>query len=342
MNFYYATHHDFERHYLSGYTHPERPERIRAVWEQMAGLRERFVCLQPERAPINALEAVHNEEHLNTLAWIASQDNAVMYDHDTYALPESYDIARLGAGAVMAVVDGVTQDEAGAGLVAVRPPGHHATAERAMGFCLLNNIAIGAQHALTYDKVNRVAIVDYDVHHGNGTQDIFYHRGDVGFISMHQAPFYPGTGALDEMGAGTGDGATMNIPLPAGVGDVGYEAVFTSLVIPYLERFAPDVVLVSAGFDGHWRDPLAMMRLSLMGYATITRHLIEVAKRLCEGRIVFVLEGGYDALAVGCGMANVGRLLLADEALEDPYGEPGEEETPVEGVIEAVRKRHGL
>ena len=253
---------------------------------------------------------------------VSQGDRMVRLDPDTYALPVSPEVARLAAGAVIGAVDAVLSTQADNALAIVRPPGHHATADRQMGFCLLNNIAIAARQAQSRHGLEKVLILDYDVHHGNGSNDIFYADHSVLFISLHQYPFYPGSGALHEIGEDDGRGATINIPLPAGHGDAAYRCLFADIVIPAIERFQPDVMLISAGFDAHWVDPLASMQLTLAGYDYLARECIKLAERLCAGRIVFVMEGGYDLRALAHGWRNIACALLGQDDISDPYGAP--------------------
>ena len=213
-----------------------------------------------------------------------------------------------------------------------------------MGFCLLNNIAIGARHAQTHHGLERALILDYDVHHGNGTNDIFYHDKTVYFISTHQSPHYPGTGGINETGAGDGRGATMNLPLSAGYGDAGYQALFRQVIQPAIARFQPQLMLVSVGMDAHFADPLASMRLSLRGYDWLARRCLELADELCAGKIVFVMEGGYDLAALSHGVCNVARALLDEDDISDPYGDAPSEHSAVslKPLIDDARRIHGL
>ncbi|RPI92357.1 MAG: histone deacetylase, partial [Chloroflexi bacterium] len=236
----------------------------------------------------------------------------------------------------------VLRREADNALALIRPPGHHATPSAGMGFCLLNNVAIAARYAQREHDVERVLIVDYDVHHGNGTQDVFYDDPTVLYISTHQSPLYPGTGAISETGAGKGVGYNINIPLPPGVGDAGYGRVWEEVVIPVIRRFMPQLILVSAGFDAHWADPLANMGLSLTGYDQLARSLIALAGELCAGRIVFVAEGGYNLDVLGNGWANVTRALLGDKFIDDPLGVTHSREPSLEALVDKLRQIHKL
>lgn len=311
------TEHDFPRH-------PEHAGRIKAVWEQLSRQRLSDQCEQLAPAPASdeQILAVHSRAHLDRLMAVAQTDRVTRLDPDTYALQQSPAVARMAAGAVVSAVDAVQTRKSDNAFAVVRPPGHHATVDWQMGFCLLNNIAIAARHAQTRHNCGRVLIIDYDVHHGNGTQDIFYADPSVLFISIHQSPFYPGTGSLAEIGAADGAGFTLNVPIAGGHGDASYERIFAELVWPAAERFAPDLVLVSAGFDAHWIDPLANMQLSLAGYDHLARECLRLAERLCGGKIVFVMEGGYDLNALAHGWRNIARALLGGDELSDPYGQP--------------------
>ena len=331
--------HDFPRHV-------EHAGRIKAVWEQLdqLNLREQMLQLPATTASDEQILAAHSRDLLQRLVDLSHQDRMVRIDQDTYGLPVSLEIARLAAGGVITAVDAVISEQADNALAIVRPPGHHATPARAMGFCLLNNIAIAAQHALDRHNFNRILIFDFDVHHGNGTQDIFYDDASVLFVSLHQSPFYPGTGHLDEVGAGAGSGCTVNLPIAAGHGDGSYRALFEQVVAPVARIFDPELMLISAGFDAHWVDPLAGMRLSLSGFDWLARQCIELADQLCGGKIVFVMEGGYDLPALAHCWCNIAHALLGQNTLSDPYGDapsahPSETIKP---LIERARRIHGL
>lgn len=340
----YLTHESFTQHDFPG--HPEHAGRIEAVWEQLgaSGLSEQLLHIAPTAASDERILAVHTLEPLRRLLAVARGERTVRLDPDTYALPLSLDVARLAAGAVIGAVDAVLSGRADNALAVARPPGHHATAERAMGFCLLNNVAIAARHAQSTQGIEKVLVLDYDVHHGNGTNDIFYADRSVCFISIHQSPFYPGTGALDEIGSGAGRGYTLNIPLAGGHGDASYRRLFDEVVVPAVERFDPNLMLISAGFDAHWVDPLASMQLTLGGYDYLARECIRLAERLCDGRIVFVMEGGYDLPALANGWVNIARTLLGEEEVSDPYGEArsAADASAIQPLIDELVRVHGL
>lgn len=340
----YVTHPRYPEHHLPG--HPEHAGRIRAVWERLdsLGLSSRMLRLEASMVDENLILSVHTAEYLKVLRWVDETQQRVYLDPDTYALATSYAIARLSAGGVVTAADAVLSGQADNGLAAVRPPGHHAMPGRAMGFCLLGNIAIAARYAQQQYGLRRVMIVDYDVHHGNGTQAMFYDDASVLLISSHQYPYYPGSGAITDSGQNQGKGFTVNIPLSAGHGDASYARLFEEVVWPAARRFDPELILVSAGFDAHWSDPLAGMRLSLSGYAHLSRELIRMAHQFCGGKIVFVLEGGYNLEALGYGMANVAAALLGDDSVSDPMGPPTPlpREVDVELLIARLRQIHEL
>lgn len=278
--------------------HPERPERA----ETMAAAVGRFraaggAVVEPRTARDEDLVRVHSRQYVDAIS--GTRGRAVMLDPDTFTSPASDEVARLAAGAVLTGVDLAMDGPAGSrALAVVRPPGHHAEAERAMGFCLYNNVAVGAAYARSRGAA-RVAILDYDVHHGNGTQWAFYEDPTVLFVSSHQYPFYPGTGAADETGRGAGRGFTLNLPLDAGADDLTVMGRWEREALPVLDAFGPSLLMVSAGFDAHERDPLGGCRMTTEGFGRLTRLLLDAAGRLCDGRAVLVTEGGYDLTALG-------------------------------------------
>ncbi|HEX2620812.1 MAG TPA: histone deacetylase, partial [Phototrophicaceae bacterium] len=284
MTTVYVTHARYPEHNLEG--HPEHAGRIRSVWQKLEAGHVLGHMKLIDPLPVNdeLIATVHTAEYIAMLNWIPNQEQLTHFDADTYALPVTPEIARLSAGGVVAAVDAVLNGSARNGLAAVRPPGHHALAERGMGFCILGNVPLATKYAQIKYGIQRVMIVDFDVHHGNGTQDMFYDDDSVLFVSTHQYPFYPGTGALNETGRGKGQGYTINIPLPAGCGSKNYNRVYQDIIWRAARRFQPELILVSAGFDAHWSDPLAMMRLSLNDYAHLSHELIRMADELCGGK----------------------------------------------------------
>lgn len=319
----------FLQHRSRGY-HPERPERLAAAQRGVAAIERegtRLARLPPRDATREELLRVHDAAYLDELDRLAGHHAAL--DADTYLAPASMDAARRAAGGAIALVEallaaGQSPDrgsEVRQGVALLRPPGHHATRAQGMGFCLLNNVAVAATAAL-HGGLRRVAIVDWDVHHGNGTQDIFWEDGRVLFVSLHEAPLYPGTGAAREVGEGPGLGRIHNVPLPAAGDDAVYRLAFEEVVLPALRRFQPELVLVSSGFDAHARDPLASMQVTEVGYGWMARKLREIADESAGGRMGLVLEGGYDLTAIEGSMAAALRGALGWEvpAPEGPVG----------------------
>lgn len=274
--------------------------------------------MEPRAATRDELRRVHTDGLIDAIE--ATRGKAVMIDPDTFTSPKTADVAALAAGAAIVAVEHALGRAATRGApraaALVRPPGHHAESDRAMGFCLFNNVAVAAAHA-RHLGLNRVAVVDYDVHHGNGTQEMFEHDPSVLFISAHQYPFYPGTGAAIETGRGDGVGCTVNLPVEAGGTDGDYLRVFDAGVVPVLEHYRPELILVSAGFDAHEQDPLAQMRVTTEGFRRLTWKLREVADRVCEGRVVLVTEGGYALPALGASL-DAALAMLADDAVAPP------------------------
>ncbi len=280
--------------------HPERPERIASIQRMLdaSGLAAR--CTRPDWQPagLAALEAVHEPTYLATVEAFAMQGGGRL-EADTVLGGASWDVAQLAAGAVCDAVDRVLQGQDRTAFCAIRPPGHHALPAAAMGFCLVNNVAVAARWALSQHRVNRVLVVDWDVHHGNGTQDIFYADEQVGFFSIHRWPFYPGTGDASETGTGAGLGTTRNCPVTYGTPRSAYLEQFSAGLEDLAGRLRPELVLLSAGFDAHVHDPIGSLDLETEDFAELTRRVAAIAADCCQGRLVSVLEGGYnvDALA---------------------------------------------
>ena len=338
----FVTNPNHYQHFTTG--HPESPERLEVVLALLreSGLRDRLREIEPRDATDEELSWVHPAQFLEELRRICA-DGPGMIDMDTYVQPESFSIALTAAGSTVAATEAVLGGEVDSAFVAVRPPGHHAGPELAMGFCLLNNIAIAAEAARKRHGLERIAIIDIDVHHGNGTQDAFYEDGGVLYVSTHLFPFYPGTGPPRETGVDDGAGANVNIALPAYCGDAEYCAAFDQLVEPIVRRFRPELILVSCGFDAHFADPIANMALSNAGYGELTARLLRLAQELCDGKIVFLLEGGYDLIAVPWGVRTVIEVLLGEEATPDPLGTLAVRDAPdISGLLSEMRKLHGF
>ncbi len=336
-------------------SHPENARRLKRILSTLEdeGMLERLRLLEPRPATAEELQRVHTPAHIEQVQRVAQAGGGHL-DLDTYVSPHSFEAALMAAGGVVRAVEAVLAGEIANGFALVRPPGHHATATRAMGFCLFNNIAVAARAALSSPfplvggragdegRVERIFIADFDVHHGNGTQDAFAGDPAVFYFSTHQYPYYPGTGLWNDTGHGAGEGTVLNVPLPTQVGDAGYAQIFTELAWPLAERFRPDLILVSAGYDAHWSDPLAQMNLSLTGYAWLEQELVRMAEQLCDGRIVFVLEGGYQLDVLACGVLNSFYAMLGENTIADPLGPSAYPERPVDALVARLKGVHGL
>ena len=310
----------FDEHRSRGH-HPERPERLEAARRAVGAAEGRGTPLrrlEPRDATDDEIARAHTPAHVEEMLRLAGHWASV--DADTYLAPRSVAAARRAAGGAIALVEELLSEDPGArrGVALLRPPGHHATPDRAMGFCLFNNAAIAA-HAALARGLRRVAIVDWDVHHGNGTQDAFWTEPRVLYLSLHQFPLYPGTGAADETGEGDGRGYTVNVPLSPDAGDGVYARAMHEVVTPALERFEPELLIVSAGYDAHARDPLASMRLSEHAFGSMATAVAKVADRSAAGRVALLLEGGYDLGAIEASLgATIDALLGGADTPEQP------------------------
>lgn len=344
--------------------HPENAERLKAI---MALLRRRNALADTPAIPFapatfEALAHIHTPAYLSRLYAVCERGGGAL-NPDTYATPRTFDAASMAVGASMAAVDAVMRGEVDRAFALVRPPGHHAFADHGEGFCLFNNVAFAARHALNdltdadmgwspaaarnqrNARPERALIVDFDVHHGNGTQAIFYDDPRVMYFSVHEFawPMYPGTGRADERGRHEARGSTLNVPLPSGAGDFAYARVFDEILVPAARRFRPNLILVSAGYDAHWVDPLAHMNVTLTGFVRMMKVLCDLSNALCDGRLVTILEGGYDLSALSFGVLNTLRVMqdrLGD--VEDPLGPAEERETPVDDLIDTIIEMNAL
>ncbi|MBI3242139.1 MAG: histone deacetylase [Chloroflexi bacterium] len=323
--------------------HPENAKRIPAILAALNGLPSSSSFTQsvhPSNFPAatdEQLATVHDPEYVAALRQVMSRAPAYIDHAPTYITPQSFDCAALAAGAALAAVQSTIENQKSA-MALIRPPGHHAPPSHAMGFCLFNNVALAARHAQRLG-LPKVMIVDFDVHHGNGTQDCFYSDSSVLFVSTHQAGIYPLTGHVEETGSGAGDGTTVNIPLPAGAGDDSFRRLFDEIILPAADRFQPNILLVSAGYDAHWRDPLASLQLSCAGYHWLAGKLAEVARKHCAGKLVFVLEGGYDLPALAHGVANTLLGALGGPPA-DPLGPSRRPEPDITNLLARVKALH--
>jgi len=325
--------------------HVENPRRLVTAVSYLkeTGIKEKLTCLPPRPALLEELEMIHAPEYISYVKSKAEKGGGWL-DPDTVMSPKSYEAALYAAGGLLVAVEAVMKGEVDNAFAWVRPPGHHAIHNRAMGFCIFNNVAIAAKFALSKFSLNRVLIADFDVHHGNGTQDAFYADPEILYFSTHQYPFYPGTGWMDETGTGKGEGTTVNFPMAAGWGDEEYLRAFNEVLVPVARGFEPQLILVSAGFDAHWADQLAMMRVSVKSFAQMVMILKELATELCQGRLVFTLEGGYNLQVVASSIKAVFDVLLGNSGIDDPLGKASMVRKP-EGFdehIEEIKRIHHL
>jgi acetoin utilization deacetylase AcuC-like enzyme len=318
--------------------HPERVERFEVMQAVASDFRQKGIAVEePRPATDTEIGRIHAPEHITLIRETAGR--AVALDPDTFTSPKTFEVARMAAGAAVSAVDHVLDKGAGTRAFAlVRPPGHHAEHARPMGFCFFNSIAIAAAHARARG-LSRVAIVDFDVHHGNGTQWSFYDDPSVLFISSHQYPYYPGTGAAGDVGKGSGTGFTVNLPLSAGATDADYEVAYSRIALPVLRQFQPELVLVSAGFDAHMDDPLAGMRLTSEYFGRLTRAVADVADATAHGRLVAVTEGGYDLAGLaGSLRASIGALTAEAASHTEPTGQTPRGEATIKAVAPNLAK----
>jgi acetoin utilization deacetylase AcuC-like enzyme len=321
---------------------PEGPERLSAIMQRLqdTGLLGQLEQIPSRQATQEELLRNHSSALISLIRSLAESGGGEL-DSDTYISKGSYRAALYAAGSTIAACEAACTGRIKRSMVLERPPGHHATARRAMGFCLFNNVAIAAHAALAQGWVKRLAILDFDVHHGNGTASAFAEDPRVLFISTHQSPLFPGTGDWRDIGFGEGRGTTVNIPLPPYTGDFGFRQAYDLLIGPALRRFQPEIILASAGYDAHWADPLADLMLSVAAFWEITHKLILLADELCSGRLVYVLEGGYNLEALGHSVAASFAAMLG-QPYDDPLGPATLPESPLGFHLERIARLHGL
>ena len=316
------------KHEMGTY-HPESPRRLEVIYGVIEdnGSKLNLERVDPRPAEMDELGFNHSPKYVERIAGTAGKRSTFL-DPDTSTCADSWDAASKAVGGLLNLVDAVVDEKIRNGFALVRPPGHHAEWDRAMGFCLFNNVAIAARYAMERHGMERIAIVDWDLHHGNGTQHSFYADPRVLFISAHQFPHYPGTGSLRETGRDEGEGHTVNIPFSPGAGDREYAAAFHYIVGPLFEAYKPELVLVSAGFDAHYRDPLGSMKLSEDGYEQMTQILMHLTAELCGGRLILTLEGGYDLTALS---QSTGRIFECLSTYD-----PDNSTVPLEPALESL------
>jgi len=326
--------------------HPESPERLRAILSALdkSALKSQLVQLAPQPVSLERLCRVHKPDYVSHIEDLSASGGNAWDGGETYVGPRTYDAALLAAGGCVALVEAVVRGDVTNGFALVRPPGHHASASLGEGFCLFNNIAVAARVARDELGLARVLIVDWDLHHGQGTQYIFEDDPSVLYFSTHQWGIYPGTGHWGDMGRGAGHGATVNVPLSPGIGDAGYERVFDELLLPIARRFQPELILVSAGYDTHWADLLGSMAMTVNGYWTLTRKLVALARELpqAQGRLAVVLEGGYNLDAQAYGALATLSGLLGHKEFDDPLGPPPRERAIDSAYLEQLRLLHHI
>lgn len=307
------------------YSHPENPQRLKEIYKMLPDQEdESMLFVTPREAKDEIIALNHDPSYIEFLR--ETEKNPYTYlDPDTYACPYSFKAAKMAVGGLLDLVDLSMEGKIKGGFALIRPPGHHAERSKAMGFCLFNNVACGAWYLLKRYNLKRVLIVDFDLHHGNGTQRSFYESKEVLYFSIHQYPYYPGTGDLKEIGKGDGEGYTVNVPLPPGMEDGDYIFVFKEILLPLSEEFRPEFILVSAGFDAHRDDPLGGMRLTEKGYGKISRILLEIAEKCCPSKILFSLEGGYNIKALSESVRVVLSEMKKESVAEDFPLEPKRE-----------------
>ena len=328
-------------HHITSDYHPEHPDRLRAIYgmldESLEGTRLTDACIRvaPREAEPEEIQRVHDAAYVRLIESTRGCGHRQL-DPDTHVSSETYRVAKMAVGGLLELVDAAFSDDLRRGFALVRPPGHHAEAARGMGFCIYNNVAVAARHAQAKGLAEKVLIVDWDLHHGNGTQHAFASDPTVLYFSSHQFPYYPGTGRVDEVGTGRGEGYTVNVPLPGGQGDQDFLGIYASVLEPIAREFAPDLMIVSAGFDTYYQDPLGGMRVTEEGFAGLTRLLTRIADDTCEGRILFSLEGGYHLEGLARSVRGVLLALLEDTAAAASDGD-APLSSGAERIIEAVR-----
>jgi acetoin utilization deacetylase AcuC-like enzyme len=327
----------------TGSYHPESPQRLEAIYEMLEGsdMAGSFEEVKPRKATKKEVELIHEPSYFERVAATAGRQHSSL-DPDTQTSEKSFEAALFAAGGFLLGIDKVMSGDLDNVFALIRPPGHHAESNRGMGFCLFNNIAIGALHAIENHSIERVLICDWDLHHGNGTQHSFYNDKRVLYFSTHQYPYYPGTGSFGEIGKDDGKGYTVNVPLNVGNGDAEYYKIFKNVLEPVADQYKPQLVLVSAGFDIYFKDPLGGMEVTPQGFAALAKVLISIAEKHCDGRLLITLEGGYHLGGLKDGVKSVLKQLMGEDATDpDLIGEKIEDiGQRADPIIEMVVSTH--
>jgi len=326
---------DIFREHDTGPGHPECAERLVSIDAMLdqSGLSRELKPVELRKAGKDEILLIHSEDHYQRIAQTKGRDSYL--DGDTPASPKSFEAALYAAGSLLELVERVLAGKLDSGFALVRPPGHHAEEGQAMGFCLFNNIGIAAAYALKRKGLKRVLVADFDVHHGNGTQHSFYDTDQALYFSSHRYPFYPGTGYFNEVGEGRGKGFTVNVPLPGGMGDAEYDAIYTKVLMPVAREYQPELILISAGFDSYYQDPLGGMEVTEQGFARLGSVFIQLADELCGGKLVLVLEGGY---SVEGSARCIQEILMRMLEKQEPVAELGKPIAGFERVVQEVYK----
>ena len=325
--------------------HCETASRLTTIMSHIknVGTLDKLISIKPQAATVEQIARVHSSSYISDIESFVKCGGGYL-DGDTVASPASYEAAIYAAGGVISAVDAVMSNKATYAFALVRPPGHHAVRSTAMGFCIFNNIAIAARDAIAKHKLERVLIVDFDVHHGNGTQDAFYSESSVLYFSTHQYPFYPESGGVDEIGSGDGEGYTVNVPMPGGCGDAEYMRAFEEVLVPVAKRYKPQLILISAGFDAHWADSISSMQVTTTGYARMAAILKVLADELCDRKLVFALEGGYNVEELAESVDATINVLLDSPKTYDTLGKPRRSWTPpdTEDLFRSIKATHNI
>ena len=326
--------------HLTGDSHPESHHRLEVVYEMLEDeeMKGKFRILSPRPATQEELELNHSLNYINQVASTAGRSFS-MLDPDTTTSAKSWEVAQMAVGGMLAAIDKVMDGEVKNAFALVRPPGHHAERNRGRGFCLFNNIAIGAHYARQKYLLDRILIVDWDLHHGNGTQNAFYEDPHIVYFSTHQYPYYPGSGSIDEDGKGEGKGFTINVPLPGGQEDQDFSGIYQDILKPIASEFKPQLILVSAGYDIYFQDPLGEMNVTPEGFATLTSLIMDMAQSNCQGKLVITLEGGYHLNGLRDSVKATLKELTGGSILSGSKRE-GKKSSSTEKIIEKVRKIH--